>query len=125
MSKVCPNNLRQLTPIPSCWLLAGVYSNLLYHFDPDSDSQEVCVVRGGFQNNVLNSCYIDSLKSIYTFCTAEANEAAGFPSVHQVEIFNVETKSFAVLWNQSTNQGIVHDFGIRHSLGCFSFLNYH
>ena len=100
-----------------------MYSNLLYHFDPDAESLEVSVV-GEFGNNVLNSCYVESLKSIFTFSTAEVSESAGFPSVHQVESFDLDSKSFSVLWKQSSNEGLVSDFGIRHSLGCFSFLCY-
>lgn len=103
--------------------LTSVYSNFLYHFDPDAESLEVCVV-GKFENNVLNCCYVESLQSIFTFSTGEGSESAGFPPVHQVETFDVGSKLFTVLWKQISDAGLITDFGIRHSLGCFSFLYY-
>jgi hypothetical protein len=104
-------------------LLTGVYSNFLYHFDPDAESLAVGVV-GKFENNVLNSCYVESLQSILTFSTGEVSESAGFPPSHQVEIFDLASKSFTVLWKQTSDEGLITDFGIRHSLGCFPFLCY-
>ncbi|XP_046645751.1 kelch-like protein 40b isoform X1 [Daphnia pulicaria] len=103
--------------------LTSVYSNFLYHFDPDAESLAVGVV-GKFENNVLNSCYVESLQSIFTFSTGEVSESAGFPPSHQVEIFDLASKSFTVLWKQTSDEGLITDFGIRHSLGCFPFLCY-
>ena len=114
---------RKINTSVVCSILTGVYSNFLYYFEPDAESLEVCVV-GEFGNNVLNSCYVENLKSIFTFSTAEVNESAGFPPVHQVETFDLDSKTFSILWRQNSSEGLVVDFGIRHSLGCFSALHY-
>lgn len=108
------------------FIYIGIYSNSLYFFDPTSESTLEVKVLGEFKNNILNSCYVDTLKTIFTFSTADFESGSGgYPSAnHHVEIYDLEKKLFSVIWKQQANEGFVTDFGIRHSMGCFSFLHY-
>ena len=122
------SSFSQALSVKDCGIyLTSVYSNVLHFFNPDVSPCRFETV-GEFQNNILNSCYVEPSNSIVTFSTEEVHTGGenddGPSPKHQVEVFYLKTRTFSVVWQESSNQSFVVDFGIRHSLGCFSLLRY-